>query len=192
MEQSPFSEANSHSASQEILRLLWNPKDHFRIHKHPPLVPMLRHEFSPQFPTLFPIRSILILSSHLTLCIRSGLFPSVFPTKCSYAFLVCPMCSTFPAHLIFSHLITLIMHNRNTFESRTTSTNSMEQSPSWEANSHSASQVPRLLRNPKVHYRVHNSPPLVPVLIQMQPAHSFHPTSPGSILHTRQSSSHKT
>jgi hypothetical protein len=38
-------------------------------------------------------------------------------------------------------------------------TNSMEQSPSWEANSHSASQeIPSLLRNQKVHYRVDKSP----------------------------------
>jgi hypothetical protein len=42
--------------------------------------------------------------------------------------------------------------------------NSMEQSPSWEANSHSASQeIPCLLLNPKVHHHVHWSLPLVPL-----------------------------
>jgi hypothetical protein len=51
----------------------------------------------------------------------------------------------------------------------------MEQSFSWEANSHSATQILCLLypQNPKVHYSVHKRQPLVPLLIQMHPDHAF-------------------
>jgi hypothetical protein len=53
------------------------------------------------------------------------------------------------------------------------------QSPSWEANSYSASQeTPLLLWNPKVHYRLHKSPPLVPVPSEINPDHTFPPYFP--------------
>ena len=41
----------------------------------------------------------------------------------------------------------------------------MVQSPSWEANWFAASQkIPRISRNPKVHYRTHKRSPPVSIL----------------------------
>ena len=49
---------------------------------------------------------------------------------------------------------------------------SMVQSPSWEANWFAASQkIPRISRNPKVHYRTHKRPPPVSSLGQPNPVH---------------------
>jgi hypothetical protein len=56
------------------------------------------HQFSPcPHPTSW--RSILILSSHLSLGLPSGLFPSVFPTKTLHMPLLPPVSATCPAPL---------------------------------------------------------------------------------------------
>jgi hypothetical protein len=99
MEQSSSWETNRYSASQEITRILWNPKVHYRIHKSPPPVRVLSQIDPVHVPHPISLRSILILSSHLLLSLPSGLLALDFHTKILYAPLLSPICATCPAHL---------------------------------------------------------------------------------------------
>ena len=85
------------------------------------------------------------------------------------------------------HLFRKSMHRRNLGGGRegvqfppnifsTLLTCSTVKSPSWAANWFAASQgIPRISRNPKVHYRTHKRPPPVSILGQPNPVHT--PTS---------------
>jgi len=96
-QQSSSVEANSHSANQEIPFLLWNLKVLYSVHKTLPMVlSWARWIQSTQSHSIFLI-SILI-SSHLHLDLPSGLFPSSFPTKILYAFLISPMHACYMLH----------------------------------------------------------------------------------------------
>ena len=79
-----FWEASRSAASQEISRILWNPKVHCRIHKCPPPVPILSQLDPVHTPHPTSWRSILLSSSHLGLGLPIGLFPTGLPTKTLY------------------------------------------------------------------------------------------------------------
>ena len=107
MKQSPSWEANRFAASQEIPRILWNPKVHYCIHRCPPPVPSWASSIQSKPPHSTSWRSILILSSHLGL--PSGLFPPGFPTKTLVTPLVSPIRATCPAYRILPDFITRII-----------------------------------------------------------------------------------
>jgi hypothetical protein len=109
MELSPSWDVAIFAATQELPRILWNPKVHYRIHKSPPLVPILS-----QINAIHTIPSYLSkIHSNIThplhLVLPSGLFPFGFHTNILHEFLFPLIRAICPAHIILLDLIILII-----------------------------------------------------------------------------------
>ena len=106
MQQSPSSESNRSSASEEIPRILWTSKVHYCIYNVPPPVPIL----SQLDPFHNPTSQFLKIHLNIILLLRlghsSGLFPSDFLVKNLYTLLLSPIRAACPAHFVLLYFIT--------------------------------------------------------------------------------------
>jgi len=105
MQQSPSWETNRFSASQEIHRILWNPKVHYGTHKCPPPVPNLSQLDLVHTPTFYFLKIHLNIILPSTPGCPQWSLSLRFPTKTMYTPVLYPTRDTCPAHLILLDFI---------------------------------------------------------------------------------------
>ena len=156
MVKSPSWAANWFAANQEIPRISRNPKVHYRTQKRPPPVSILGQPNPVHIPT-----------SHLLEIHPNMIHPST-PRSPQWS-LSLRFPHQDPIHPLSSPIRCWPQYSKITSYLLTYST---VQSPSWAANWFAFSQeIPRISRNPKVHYRTHKLPPPVSILGQPNPIH---------------------
>lgn len=106
MEYSPAWEANNYSDRQDIPHILWNLQVPYQANKSLPVFLILRQMIQSAHSDPISVRSILALFSCQCLGLPTRLFALVFPTEALCAFLLSPMHSTFPSHLVPLHFLT--------------------------------------------------------------------------------------
>jgi hypothetical protein len=106
---SSYWEANSDLATQEFPEILWNPEIHYRVHKSPPLVPILSQSNTVHsIPSYLSLRFILVLSpTYVEVFLMASFLWLSHQNPICIPLL--PMGATRPARLILYDLVIQIM-----------------------------------------------------------------------------------